>query len=106
MDAELLELMPDTVVLEPYLSQDSYGQATYSAASTYQARVSGKVKKVTDANGSERVSMVTVYLASAVGVTVQDRITLPARFVPSQPKILAVGLLSDESGAYSDVVYT
>jgi hypothetical protein len=107
MDAELLELMPDTVVLEPYLSQDSYGQATYGAASTYQAHIGGGGTRLgRNADGSEIVSNADIHLASVVGVTVQDRITLPARWSPRQPRILKVDLLSDENGAYSDVVYT
>ncbi len=105
MDAALLSLMADTVTWEAYASQNSYGEVTYAAASTIQCRCSGKIQMVTTPQGEEKVSSVTVWLATCPGVTPRDRITLPARFVPTQPEILAVAKLSDESGAYAEVVY-
>jgi hypothetical protein len=105
MDRALLSLMADTIVLEPYASQNSYGEAAYGAASTIQCRCSGKIQMVTTARGEEKVSAVTVWLATCPGVTPRDRITLPARFIPLQPEILSVAKLSDESGAYAEVVY-
>jgi hypothetical protein len=49
------------------------------------------------------VSTVTVYLQETVGP--KDRITLPAIFAPTQPKILDVARVSDESGSHHTVVY-
>ena len=105
MDAALLSLMPDTVTVEAYSTENSYNEPAYGAASSYQCRVQGKTRMVTTPAGEEKVSTVQVYLASAPGVTVRDRITLPARFVPTTPEILSIAHYGDESGSYSEVVY-
>ena len=105
MDAPLLGLLADTVTLEAYASQNQYGETTYSAATTHACHISGKVQTVTDQAGNERVSRVQVYLGSAAGVTVRDRVTLPTRFSPTQPVILAVRHYADEVGAYSETLY-
>lgn len=105
MDAALLALMPDTVTVEAYSTQNVYNEATYGAASTYQCRVQGQTKMIRTPAGEEKVSTVQVYLASAAGITVRDRITLPARFAPTTPEIMAVAHYGDESGPYSEVVY-
>lgn len=102
-----LDLMPDTVTVEPYSSQNKYGEESYGAAVSYRARCVGKVVKVTDMNGNERVSTVTTYLnAAPTSLTVRDRITLPSRFTVTTPEILAIGLVPDESGHHHAVVYT
>jgi hypothetical protein len=54
--------------------------------------------------GEEAVSHITVYLApGAIGV--QDRLTLPAPFSPTQPTILDVQHVSDDAGQHHTVVY-
>jgi len=105
MDNALLSLMPDTITLEAYSTQNAYNEPTYAAATTHQCRVQGRVKMVRTVQGDEKVSTVQVYLATAAGVTVRDRVTLPTRFTPRQPVILAVDYRSDEQGAYGDVIY-
>jgi len=102
-----LDLMPDTVTIAPYSSQNKYGEETRGVAVSYQARSVGKVMKVLDRQGNERVSTVTTYLGAApTGLTVRDQITLPARFDPRTPEILAIGSFPDEGGAHHTVVYT
>ena len=46
-----------------------------------------------------------VYLNSAVAFTVEDRLTLPAGFVPNQPPILSMERLSDETGVIATVLH-
>jgi len=105
MDAALLALMPQTCQVEAWASQDAYGQPTYGSASTHQCLIEGKVQLVRTASGEEKVSTVQVYLATAAGVTARDRITLSTEYSPTQPPILSVLKLADESGPYADVVY-
>ena len=106
MEAALRSLMRDTVTLEPYASQNKSAEETFGTAVTYKARVVGRIKAVIDLTGQERVSSVTTYFGASLTVTPRDRITLPAPFVPTQPKILAVEQIPDERGQYCTVVYT
>jgi hypothetical protein len=105
MDNALLSLMADTVTIESASTHNEYGETTYGAASTYQARVQGRVKMIRTPMGDEKVSTVQVYLAQVTSVTVRDRLTLPARYDPTTPDILAVVQAVDENGAYGEVVY-
>lgn len=104
--APWVDLMRQTVTREPYASQNQYGKESYGAATTHAARVVGKRKKIIAADGSERVSMVTVYFADDVGLDVRDRLTLPEEFTPRQPEILAVAKIPDEEGNVLEVAYT
>lgn len=106
IDAALLDLLPDTVNIAPYSSIDQHGTVTYGANVEYQARVEGRVRMVRDPEGNERVSTVTVYLASSPGISPKDRLTLPAGYTPSQPRIIAVERMPDENGAYYEAVYS
>lgn len=97
----------DTVTIEPFTSASGGNNPSYGTAVTYRARCVGKIRRITDATGQERVSSVTTYLMAApTTLTPRDRITLPAHFVPRQPKILSVGLTPDDSGLHHAVVYT
>jgi hypothetical protein len=98
-----LDLCPHTITVEPFASVDLYGSYSYGAPATYRARVQGKNRMVRTVSGEEVVSTVTVYLQETVGP--KDRITLPAIFAPTQPKILDVARVSDESGSHHTVVY-
>ena len=83
---------------------DQYGQDAYGAPLSYRARVQGKIRKITTVQGEEAVSTITVYVAG-MGIVPQDRLTLPSPFVPAQPKILDVGIVSDENGSHHTVLY-
>lgn len=101
--ADWLDLCPHTITVEPFVSLDLYGNYAYGAPAVYQARVQGKNKMVTLMTGEEVVSSVQVYLAEFVGP--KDRVTLPAIFQPTQPSILSVQRVSDESGSHHTVIY-
>jgi hypothetical protein len=98
------DMLPHTVTVEPFTSLDQYGTKTYGAAVTHRARVQGKTRMVRTMNGEEAVSHITVYLAAGT-IGAQDRITLPSPFTPTQPDILDVQRVSDESGQHHSVVY-
>lgn len=98
------DMMPHTITIEPFVSRDTYGAATYGAAVTYKARVQGKNRLITTLSGDEKVSTVTVYVGST-SITPEDRLTLPASFSPTIPNILDVQPVSDESGHHHQVIY-
>ena len=101
------DMMPDTVTIAPYASQNTYGEETYAAAVTYAARCVGKQQKVIDLNGNERVSTVTSYLLAApLTLTVRDKITIPSRFGDTTPEIMAISGWPDETGPHHVAVMT
>jgi len=102
---EWIDLMADTITLEPCTGADAFGAKTYGAATAWPACIEGKVRRVSNAQGQEQTSMVTVYVGGAPGAVPQDRVTLPARFPVTQPPLIAVGKLSDENGAFAEVLY-
>jgi hypothetical protein len=101
--SDFIDMCPHTVTVEPFVSLDPYLKYTYGPPVTYRARVQGKNQMITTVQGEDVVSSVQVYLSGTV--TPQDRITLPSPFSPSQPSILAIGQVSDESGSHHQVVY-
>lgn len=98
------DMMPDTVSVEPFSGVDQYGAYSYGTAVSYRARAQGRMRMITDVNGEQRMSQVTVYI-SGTGIGPQDRLTLPARFSPTQPSILSVQPVSDEHGTHHTVIY-
>lgn len=104
LEAELRELMPHTVQIELRTGQNADNEPTFGAAVDVQARVEARVRKVVTAQGEERVSMTTTYLADPVGVGPLDRITLPVGFTPRQPRILSVERMPDDEGDYYEAV--
>lgn len=105
MESDLLSLMPHTITIAPWSSQNAYGEPTYGAAVSYTARVQGKMQMVRDATGIERVSTVTVYVATTAAIGPKDRLVLPTGFSPASPPILAVARHSDENGDHHVVIY-
>lgn len=103
IDPELLVLMTETVAIESRIGLNAYGEALHGAAVQYKARIVGRIRRVTDSAGTERVSTKTITLGAAVEVSPFDRLTLPDG---SHPLILSVGSYPDESGAHHTVLYT
>ena len=101
----LRALMTETVTIAPRGTLDVYKQETPGTAVSYAAYVMGKVTKITDASGAERISTVTVILSSAPGVLVTDTLTLPSHWPMRTPKILNVAKHCDETGQYYETVY-
>ena len=105
MEAELIALLPHTITVTPYSSQNRYGEPTYGAAQSYKALVQQKVRQVRDLAGEERVSMVTVYVNTTAAITPRDKLTLPSGFTPQTPPIIQVARQSDEVGLHHCVIY-
>lgn len=105
MEPELVALMPHTVTVEAYASQDRYGKPAYGAAASYKAMVEQKVRQVRNLAGEEAVSTTTVYLDAVAAITPRDRVTLPAAFSPRTPPIINVSRFSDENGLHHTELY-
>jgi len=90
LDPAIDELLPDEVIIEPFVSSSVTQAHTYGAAVTYRAQVVGEWEKVIDSKGREVVSAVSVLIPDRVHIDPRSRITLPASFVPNQPPIIVV----------------
>lgn len=94
------DFMTDTVLIEPFTGTNSYGTPSYAPSIAYPCRVDGGTKIVVDEKGQERVSHATIYIAGLPVIGANDRLQLPAGFLPQQPKILAVNRFTDEVGPH------
>ena len=93
-------LCREQITVEPFSSQDAYGNAAYKTPVTYRARVQQRARQITLASGAIVASQTQVYLVDPdVVIGIQDRITLPATYAPTQPPILAVRRSPDAVGA-------
>lgn len=87
--------MTQTVQVEPFVSRDAYGKATFGAAVSYRARVNFKTHFVRNNDAEQVVARGTAWLATSANITVNDRITLPDG---SHPLLLDVNGENDEAG--------
>jgi hypothetical protein len=97
---DFADFMTDTVLIEAYNNRDGYGTPSYLPQVPYACRVDGKSQVIVDEKGQERVSHAMVYILGNPLIGANDRIQLPAGFVPQQPKILAVNRFTDEHGPH------
>ncbi len=99
-------LMQQSVSVEPWISYDDTGEATYDTAVVYQCAVVGEMKVVRNAGGQEVPSSQQIYLMSNASLRPEDRLTLSTGDVGStesfaiNPKILAVGRFPFTRGQY------
>lgn len=95
-ERDFLTWFNQTVTIESFIGVNAYAEPQYDLPVQYPAFVQHKTKLVRDRFGQEVVSTAQVYLDSAVEIGGQDRITLPDG---SQPVILSIEALPDETGA-------
>lgn len=106
IDAALLALMRDSVLIAPYTGQNEHGEATWGANVAYQCRITYHTMTIVVRSSSttaesafERLALSSakIIIGSAPVVNARDRVTLPNGL---QPRILEVFLRSDENGPY------
>jgi len=104
IDPALQALCPNTITISPWSSADSYGKANYGTAVSHTCLLVRTPTMIRTVTGQEKVSMAQIYLTSAPGTSVKDRVTLPDG---STPVIMHVDTYpSDTSTAYFEVIYT
>src|SRR6185295_11317823 len=97
---DFADFLNDTVMIEPFLSRDDYGTATYGPGVDYLCRIDGQTKQTVNVNGVERTINAIIFLSGNIYVAPADRITMPGNFDPLQPPILKVNQFSDENGPH------
>ena len=112
---DLADMFIDELIVEPFISSDSYGEPIYGAPRKIPARVIGRTKMAMGADGREQVSNAQAMLPGEYGITTDDRYTIPQRFSANprdtsdlfsrQPKAIAVDRSTDENGPHHTVVY-
>lgn len=90
LDPAMLELMEDTVTIEPASSVDQYQAVSLGAAVTYRAQVLPWVERVIGPDGREVRSTAKVVIPDRLSIDPRSRITLPSGFNPQQPPILGI----------------
>jgi hypothetical protein len=103
---DFLDMMPDTVTVEPWVAQDGLGAPAFGPARSYRARVEVSPRLVRNLQGEEVVSTARVYLGTRDAVSERDRLTLPAGFTQTQPSIIRVSPVRDEAGVHHIQVWT
>lgn len=104
-EGEFLDLMPDTIDFEPPDGTWSdRGDPEFNAATTYRGRIVEKNVTVFDKEGQERVSSVSIWLATTDVLSPQGKLTLPADFTPRNPPIMAIERYPDGDGAHHTVL--
>lgn len=96
--AALASLFNRAITVEPLASRNSAGLPAYGAAVSYQARIVIKGTALRTADGTVILGRGTVDVLTTNPITVEDRLTLPAMFPPTQPPILSARLVDGESG--------
>lgn len=97
--ADLADLFVNTVTIEPLSSRDAAGKPTYGTAQSYSARIVIKGQALRTLDGTVILGRGLVDILTTGAIGTQDRLTLPAAFVPRQPPILAARLVYGESQA-------
>jgi hypothetical protein len=115
MLAELEELFPDDVVVEPFIGEDAYGAPSFGSGYHVKARVLGRGETISDADGQEFVQSYQATLFGYYGVTAKDRFTLPVAYSTNpadpndlegrQPRAISVDISSDETGPHHQIVH-
>lgn len=108
MESELLELMPDTILIAaPDGTFTERGQANYGSSTSYPCRiepVKGEVI-VRGPNLQERQAKWRILVGTTAAINPAGRLTLPAGFDPQQPPFWAVGRQADEAGNHHVEIY-
>lgn len=99
LPAGLKKFFNYTVQISPKsgISADGYNTPVYGAPVSYKAKIEMSSQALRKDNGQEVTSPRKIFLYTQNVPSVEDRITLPAPFVPTNPQILAVRVVTDTS---------
>ena len=101
--AALADLFTELVSVEPWESQDEFGEPSYGASVSYPARIVHAMKLVRNDEGREVVSNARAFVnTGTTAISPKARVTLPDG---TQPKILTVERFPDEAGEIATTIY-
>ena len=103
--SEFESLCPAIIVVEPFTTNDAWGNKSYGSSVSYRGRVTNKMRRIVTMAGVDAISGTDIVLLTSSGVFTEDRITLPSGFLPRQPPILRVDRIADEEGNLYTKVY-
>jgi hypothetical protein len=102
--SSLLFGFEDEITVEPFSALSAAQAFTYGTAVTYKALIQRGAKRVTNSQGREVISNVSVIIPERVHIDQRSRVTLPTGFVPNQPPIIGIeplkGLGMDHTMVY------
>lgn len=108
---EFLDLMSDTVDFYARTGKDGQGKAIYAATPSNSRPIPCRIEMknrliVVHQGGEVREALARgrVILGSSFKPGIEDKIVLPADYVPISPPILAVNIVPDESGDHHTTV--
>lgn len=104
MEADFLELLTETISVEPYAGTSANGWSTeaFGAAVTgIRARIVHEIHRVRDKSGQERVSHAQIWMGTTPVVSEKDRFTYGGQ--TDRPIIVAK--FYDENGFHHQKVY-
>ena len=99
---DFADCMVHTVTHTEFAGRDSYGKRLFGSSVDYSARVIYKPTKVRTADGQEEIARGVVWLKGSPTVIPEDKILLPDG---TEPTIMAVDIMSDETGFSHTKVY-
>ncbi len=104
--SEWADMMPHTFTLHHHLEYNKVGDLVSDSQTDIKCYIEGKARRVTDRNGTEKVSMSTLYCHTTIEVSIDDRATLPVGFNPRERlPIINVQRLSDENGVHHVTIF-
>lgn len=104
--SDWLDVMPDSVSVKAWTGKSVSGVPTYSATSTsYPCRIEMMNHKVVNSHGMEVLARGRIILGTAVVIGIKDLITLPSDYVPTQPPIMAVDVIPDDTGSHHTTIH-
>lgn len=106
LEAAFLDFLEQSITIEPYVSDNKYGEASYGASVSYQCRIEYVNKVIRTAENIERVSTATIFVNTATVINPRSKITLPSGHTPANSPILSVQVQVDETGlTHHTVIY-
>src|SRR6516165_8628530 len=93
---EWLDMMAETLVIEPYVGRSASSQPIYGSLKSYQCFIRMMNHKVLNARGQEVVARGYAILGSTDVIGIHDRVTFSSDYQPTQPPLISVDIMPDE----------
>lgn len=104
IESDFKELMTQDIVIRPLVSRDGYGEPTYSNSPvSLKGVVVYETKHIRADDNKELLSRAHAFIFGVhADIKADSLVTLPDG---SQPKVLYVQRVQDESGDHHDIIY-